>query len=253
MPHTNALNVMPADDLTALDAALADFDLGEETIIEPDLTGDTLEELTLADVTEASVIDDDTLMELDHKLGVQESYQNQPAGTSPEAAPKAAKPKKEKKASATPAPTRVPRDIASVPADFFVLTGDVSAMSDDDKEAAKLATLALKPSQKKVAEKFENLFAALSVGKQPSTYTMIAFNLLNTLGTMTSTDLVSTYKTTPTGKGDMMGEGTARSQAGQLMNLFAAVKIADRNGQTLVIRSDSLLAERLRNLPAAAE
>ena len=58
MPVTNNVaNAMPADDLAALDAALADFDLDSDdgAIVEPDMTveGDELAELTLAEVNPA--------------------------------------------------------------------------------------------------------------------------------------------------------------------------------------------------------
>lgn len=279
MPATNiATNVMPADDLAALDAALADFDLdgldGSDevveasaedmtdpetaTIIEEVLEDDaTLMDLSLADVDAAAAgtIDEETLADLDAKLEMQETYQDQTAagsiedlegakaaGKKPKKAAATSKPAKERKATVT----RIPRDINAVAPEFFVLSGDPAALTDGDLATAKENTLALKPTQKKIAEKFENLFTALSVGKSPSRYTKIAFDFLNEKGTMTSTDLVGAYKALG------LDEGTARSQAGQMMNLFAAVKIADRAVQTLTLRSDSLVAERLRNLPAAA-
>lgn len=272
MPATNiATNVMPADDLAALDAALADFDLDDQVVEEPteeiveanasDVLEETIEEDGLADLTLAEIdaaaigeLDDETLADLDAKLELQEGYQEQAAEVSPEdldgaleagKKPKkaaASKPAKERKAGTT----RVPRDINAVAAEFFVLSGDPASMSAEELETAKADTMALKPTQKKVAEKFENLFTALSVNKSPSRYTSIAFSYLNEKGTMTSTELVGAYKAVG------LDEGTARSQAGQMMNLFAAVRIADRAVQTLTLRSDSLLAERLRNLPAAA-
>lgn len=274
MPATNiATNVMPADDLAALDAALADFDLdGGDTdevvelagaeditaeIIEETVEEDAIVDLTLAEVEAAAsgVIDEETLADLDMKLEVQEGYQEQAAagsienledaikaGEKPAKAPRQARAPREKKEGTT----RVPRDINTVAPEFFVLSGDPATMDPAALEAAKVDTLALKPGQVKIAEKFENLFTAISVGKQPSRFTKIAFDFLNGKGSMTSTDLVGAYKTAG------LGEGTARSQAGQMMNLFAAIGIADRVAQTLTLRADSLVAARLRSLPAAA-
>lgn len=256
MPAKNiATNAMPADDIAALDLALADFDLDDNDgeIIEPDMTDEEADELTLA-----GDVNEDVLMELDTKLEMQETYQEQEAAGSIEdidgakaAGEKPAKKtSKEKKASTASAgaKTRTPRDINVVPDLFFVLTTgtDPADMSTDELAEHRTDTMLLKPTQKKVAEKFENLFTALSVAKAPSRYTMMAFSVLDAKKSMTSTDLVGAYKAAG------LDEGTARSQAGQLMNLFAAVKIADRAGQTLTLRSDSLLAERIRNLPAAA-
>ncbi len=59
---------------------------------------------------------------------------------------------------------------------------------------------------------------------------------------MTSADLIACYKAAG------LGDGTARSQTGQIMALFAAVKIADRIGQTLTLRADSTLATKIRGL-----
>ncbi|MGV1754759.1 hypothetical protein [Agrobacterium sp. CG674] len=258
----NVANAMPADDLAALDAALADFDLDgdDDAIIEPDMSveSEELGELTLADVHELAateIADEDTLADLDLKLEMQEGYQDQATTGSLEdltnTAPAAVKPTKAAKAPKAPkAPkaagvTRTPRDINAVTPEFFVTSGDVSVMSEEELADAKTHTMSLKPTQVKVAEKFENLFTALSVNKAPSKFTMIAFDALQK-GTLTSTELVGAYKASG------LGEGTARSQAGQMMNLFAAVRIADRSGQTLALRDDSLIAQRIRNLPAAA-
>ena len=105
---------------------------------------------------------------------------------------------------------------------------------------------ALKPAQVKIAEKFENLFTALSVGKAPSTYVMIAFKLLDEKKTVTSADIVAAYKASG------LGEGTARSQSGQIMHLFATVEIATRVGQTLTLNASSTIADRIRKVISSA-
>jgi len=159
----------------------------------------------------------------------------------PEATPP--EPKKRTRAASSGV-ARVPRDISSVADEFFVLEGDPASISD--LSANRAATEALRPTQKKVAEKFDNLFTAISVGKEPSRYVTIAFALLREKTTFTSAELVAAYRApgarTATEGYDV---GTASSQAGQIMNLFSAVKLASRTGQTLTQNPDSLLFKRL--------
>jgi hypothetical protein len=47
-----------------------------------------------------------------------------------------------------------------------------------------------------------------------------------------------------------MGEGTARSQAGQIMALFPALMIATRDGRSLKVNPKSVLTEALDILSA---
>lgn len=220
----------------------------DETIVE-EIVEEGSTEVTAAD----GALADDLLRDLDIGLEIAETYAESkpdsadPAGAKTKAAstkttkePKVAKEKKVK--AAGDATTRTPRDITTVSPEFFALTEPADGA---DLDAIKVATMALKPTQKKVAEKFDNLFTSLSVAKAPSTYVMIAFKLLDDKKECTSTDIVAAYKAAD------LGEGTARSQSGQIMNLFAAVGIADRVGQVLKLRSDSKIAERIRSLPTA--
>jgi hypothetical protein len=251
---TNAatdVNTLAAAEIDALDAVLADFDLegGEEVIGEEILEADAGEAEV---IEEATVLGDDALADLDLALNRSEIYEEQTsdaiASVEPVDPTAAKAPKKPRvaKAAGAAASTRTPRDMNSVASEFFVLRGDVSTMSDEDKDAAKAATIATKPAQVKIAEKFENLFTALSVNKAPSTYVMIAFALLEAKKSVTSGDIVGAYKASG------LGEGTARSQSGQIMHLFATVGIATRSSQTLTLNADSLVAERLRSLPVVA-
>ncbi|WP_141690327.1 MULTISPECIES: hypothetical protein [unclassified Ensifer] len=140
---------------------------------------------------------------------------------------------------------RAPRDMASLDAKVFVLEGDASTMEDGALEANKTDVMAAIPSQKKIAEKFENLFAALNAGKQPSVYVTQAFKLLDEKKTITGTDITTMFKAS-------YKQGTAQSQSGQIMTLFEAVKIATRQKNTLVLNDSSVVAERLRAIFAAA-
>ncbi|SOC90078.1 hypothetical protein SAMN05216358_0097 [Rhizobium sp. AN5] len=251
-------NAMPnTADLDALDAVLADLDIqseGEEEGVIYETTPEDEAELEAAEeaAVAPTVLESEELADLDLALAKNEIYEEQKSSsvtTTELPAPTAAvrpKAKGERKAASSGV-TRTPRDISKVADEFFVLSGDPSTMSDEDLKTARETTMKLLPAQVKVAEKFDNLFTALSVGKEPSVYVMVAFKLLDSKGSMTSADVVGAYKASG------LGEGTARSQSGQIMNLFATVKIADRSGQTLTLRSDSKIAERLRSLvPAPA-
>lgn len=239
MPATQkAVTEMSSADLEALDAVLEDFNLEADDGV--------VEEIEVPNV----VLDDNELNDLDIAIERTEAYGAQAAAstsTEEEAtALTSSTPKKARAAKAAgTATTRVPRDISSVPSEFFILTGDPATMDDAAKDAHKAATLALKPAQVKIAEKFENLLTSLSVGKEPSTYVMIAFKLLDAKKTVTSADIVGAYKASG------LGEGTARSQSGQIMHLFDTVGIATRANQTLTLNNFSLIADRIRKLGAS--
>lgn len=254
-------NAMPnTADLEALDAVLADLDIqseGDEEGVVYETTPEDEAELEAAEEAAAApaaptVLENEELADLDLALAKNELYEEQKsASVATTELPKptaATQPKvKGQRKAAAGGVTRTPRDISKVADEFFVLSGDPATMSEEDLKSAREATMKLQPAQVKVAEKFDNLFTALSVGKEPSVYVMVAFKQLEAKGSMTSADLVGAYKASG------LGEGTARSQSGQIMNLFATVKIADRSGQTLTLRSDSKIAERLRGLlPAPA-
>jgi hypothetical protein len=218
-----------------------------------------LEELDLgpAEVEAGEILDEEALRVVDLEMERQEAYQAQTAAAvvtvekQPAGAAKAKTPRTGSgRGSSVP---RAARDLNSVAEEFFVLSGDAKGMDAGQLTAAKSSTIALKPVQVKIAEKFDNLFTAVAAGKLPSIYTMVAFRLLDANKKITSGDLIAAYKTAL----NNCGEGTARSQCGQLMNLLSTVKIADRSGNTLELRSDSLLAARIRELekpvaPAAA-
>jgi len=256
-------------DLGDLDLALASLDVetiveaGEETNVDEVLetiSDEVVEEIVEEGSSEVTAADgtlaDDLLRDLDIGIEVQESYNAQegtpadPQGNKAKNAAKAKqakadKPKKEKKAKAEGEKVaRTPRDVNAVPAEFFVLDTENLAATDLHEDI-KATTMGLKPAQVKIAEKFDNLFTSLSVNKAPSTYVMIAFKLLDEKKSMTSADLVATYKA------NGLGEGTARSQCGQIMALFATVGIANRASQVLTLNDKSAIADRLRSLPAS--
>jgi len=136
---------------------------------------------------------------------------------------------------------RVPRDLNTLAPEAFVLTVTPPA----DLDANKSEVLALRPKQVKIAEKFDNILTSLSVGKPPSVYIMTCFKTLEAMKTVKSADLVAAIQASTTKGGSAKAIGTARSQTGQIMNLFAALGIATRNGNMLTLNDESALAAKL--------
>lgn len=215
-----------------------------ESLLEPS----TDDEPAAPQIDAGAVADDDTLRDLEFALERHEAYAVQTAVKSADpsavAEKKAAGPTKSR-SSSSGAPS-VPRDLRAVPDEFFVLEGDLAAI---DLPATRAATEALRPVQKKIAEKFDNLFTTISVGRLPSRYVVLAFELLNERGSFTSSDLIAAYRA-PGARSASEGydDGTARSQCGQIMNLFSTLKLADRVGQTLTKNPKSILFDRIKSV-----
>lgn len=87
---------------------------------------------------------------------------------------------------------------------------------------------------KKVAEKAVNLLRHRASPDNVQVYTRIGMDLLLKKGELTSKGLTDKFleKYTP---------GTARAQANQIMNLFPALKVADKVGSTLTLNDDSVI------------
>jgi len=256
------VNVMPSGptptDLEALNLILDNLEIDETEIeaIEETIESEApdpemaqaiedagpAEEVVVEELEASDASEEDVLRDLELNLERASVYEAQ---TSTPVDPAAVAEQKAKSTKPRPAATgapRTPRDVNAVDAGVFVLEGDPATMDDAAKEAAKTATRALIPVQKKIAEKFDNLFTSLSVGKPPSTYVMIAFNLLDEKKSVTSADIIGAYKASG------LSDGTARSQCGQIMHLFNVVKIAGRAGQTLTMNPASTIAERIRKV-----
>ena len=95
---------------------------------------------------------------------------------------------------------------------------------------------------KKVQEKAVNIIAVGVKGGNLSNYTRIALDRLLKKGKVSSAELVETFVTD-----SGYTEGTARSQAGQMMQLFPMVGIASRDGKNLTLNKDSVLASALKS------
>lgn len=243
--------------LPELDNVLAELDaMDGDTIEEIDTDAVEVEAADAVDAIEEevpSVLTDDFLAELEMASAKQSVYETQAAETMPDIAETAdgstaasIKTKKarttSKAASATP---KEPADLEAVLPEFFDLYTDSNLTTADDLEAAKKGVIAKRPSQVKIAEKFDNLFTKVSVGKKPSTYVMLALDLLKAKGEFSSSDLIAHYKA------NNLGDGTARSQTGQIMVLFDVTGIAERAGQKMIARKNSKLVERIEALSAA--
>lgn len=249
-PRITTGDSSPAE-LAAIEAALGDL------AIDPPENADAITEIVIEANPENDVIvmDEHQAIELEAALARDESYEEQTATSDmvtevPTAAEAAATPStvapaaKKARAASTP---RVARDLSSLPAEAFVLTTEIPA----DLEANKTAVIGSQPTQKKIAEKFENILMSVAAGKTPSTYTMDCYRILKAKGEVTQGELVTALQGITRKDGSKTyGEGTARSQAGQIMTLFAALKIATRSGQKLTLNPDSMLAVALDRLSA---
>lgn len=235
--NTNLNTVNEAPVMETVESLLADLDL-EEIVQESAPVEETVEEETVSEEEAAA---------LDTQIAKSEAYEGQagdggtielgePAKTGKKA--KAAKAPKEPKAPKAPA---APRDLSSLPDSAFVLTVTPPA----DLVANRADVMAKRPTQKKIADKFDNLLLSVAAGKAPSEYTMHCFKALLAKGTVTQGDLVSMLTSTNSNKGSGYTIGTARSQAGQFMVLANALGIATRTGNTLVMNQDSSLAQAL--------
>lgn len=209
----------------------------EEDVLEP-LEPEVLEAIEdagQADGVEPEVLDaaDESILEME--IAKEEVYAAAETGPEvvdePVAAVTAAKPK----ASKAPKAPSVVRDLSALPDAVFTLTVDTPPN--------KAAVIAARPGAKKVAEKFDNVFVSLAANRAPNVYTVKAFNALVEKSTMTTGDFVAAFKA------DGYTEGTARSQAGQIMALFDVLGIAKRKGNSLTLNEESAVAAKLIEIP----
>ncbi|MCP1539971.1 hypothetical protein [Methylorubrum extorquens] len=255
-----------ANEAAELDALLGGLEIPDDEIVatqpvsdvEETIVEEPIEETLELEATDDTILDEATVNAIEAEMDLQEtrdeiygSAEATETELDPEAVAPAAPAKK--KAAATPKKERTARiSVESLPVDAFVLTSDIP----DDLEANKIAVLRACPAQKKVKEKFDNILTSIHQGKAPSTYIMDCFRFLVAKGgEITSLDLVAALRSTNLKNGaSTYSEGTARSQVGQIMALFPALKIAARDGNKLTLNADSLLAEALKGLlnPATA-
>jgi len=209
----------------------------EELLADLDLTeiggGETPEEIIEA-------LDAEDREAVEGVTAIEEAYDEQTVSTAdvvePEAPAAAKKARKPREAKTSTGP-KAPRDLNALDPSVFIIADGVT-----DLEANKAAVLALIPNQKKIAEKFENVFHAVAAGKKPSAFVSITFDVLRKNGSATTTELVAALKTAE------YSEGTARSQAGQMMALFSIIGVASRNGQNLTFNADAPMSKKLASI-----
>lgn len=233
-------------EIAGLDAALADMEIDGEDVVILDETPANEGDI---EAVVGEIVSDEAKAKA---YAEQESTTTLDPAAAEAAAAKVAdgtaKPKKakgEKKEKATTGVSRTKGSVTDLPTDAFVL---VSADADGDLDANKAAVLALRPSAKKIAEKFDNLFLAMSAGKLPSVYTVEVFKALRA-SALGSTEIVKALETAG------YSLGTSRSQAQQVIQLFQTLKIATKNEGKLVLNPDSVLGMALGMLidtPAVA-
>ena len=210
----------------SIEELLVDLDMSD-IVSEADNADAILETLSEGDVAAIEVAG-----------AVSEAYADAKTSSTDVSAPVTEKPARkprEKKA----ATEKAPKDLASLAPEVFVIADGVT-----DLEANKTSVIGMMPTQKKIAEKFENLFRSISVSKAPSVFITTCFDVLSKAGTATSTEFVAALKAAD------YGEGTARSQAGQIMALFALVGVATREGQKLTFHADAPISKKLAAIPA---
>lgn len=232
---------------TPVSADSIDELLGDMEVADSDAGAEIIEELPHSDD-----LSEDEEAALSSAIARQEAYEEQPAATTetitePEKLAETAAPAPKKGKGASASKPKEPKiDLNGLDPKFFVLETPAPA----DLAANKAAVLAARPTQKKIAEKFDNLILAFGAGKTPSTYTMELFQILDQKGEATSAELVAGLKASSSKSGGY-SQGTAMSQTGQIMNLFAALKIATRNGNKLTVNPNSTFAKAMREALAA--
>ncbi len=246
-PNTITLPPSPSD----IDIMLADLNVSDTEIMYPE----TIEELEepSSDILE---IGEDEESELAAAIAKDEIYtETESMSDIDEVEPVAAKPAKEAKEkkerkprAASPKGPKVERSLEALPAEAFVLvkSEEGAEVSEELKEELKAVVLSTRPTQKKIAEKFDQTIAALYAGRKPSTYVVDCFVMLNKAPgkSMTSSELIAGLKSMD------YAEGTASSQVGQIMALFPILGMAMRDKQTLALRDDSVFNEKLAALIA---
>lgn len=229
----------------AIEEATAEIE-NEVQVVEGVPKQDAIDDLVLAELTESD------LQAIEAKAAREEIYSTQESDittvetTAFAKAPKkaSAEPKEKKERKSAAASPRAPKDIATIDPAHFVLEADAAPADQAAAEQLRANVIALRPNQVKIAEKFDNVFGALSVNKAPSVYVMAAFETLDAKGSMTSTEIAGTFKA----KGHT--DGTANSQSGQIMALFDVLKIATRTKNTLTLNPKSAIAAKLRAMIA---
>lgn len=114
--------------------------------------------------------------------------------------------------------------VATNPGAFLALTKLDATVYQDRFDAAA----------KKVKEKAANAVAAIDNGKKLSRFTSLAVKSLVDKGTVTSADLIQTYRDAG------LGDGTARAQGQQMTALFRMFDLVEQDGKNFKLANEEL-------------
>jgi len=217
----------------AVDAELAEL-LGSDVEIieesEPEVAAEELVEAAAEEDIEAAV------NEVEMNEAKQEAYQNQPAEkkkTEKEAKQAKSKPKKASKPKAPSvtgmATSEAVKTILGTDWEKNLVL-DAANPESPDVILSRLDSLAKKQSMKAV-----NVFKWIQRGNNLEGYVSKALDLLIKNGSMSSENLREHYLAHP------YSQGTANSQSNQIMSLFPALSIAQRDGKTLTLNENSTI------------
>lgn len=137
----------------------------------------------------------------------------------------------------------IPGELRSLDPECFVLEVDDA---DRDLEQVKAEVLAMRPTAKGVAKKFDNLILGLAGREMLSEYTIIGAAALHQKQSLTMDELVATF--------EAMGytDGTQRNEARHVMILLPLTKIAIKSGDKLTENPDSVAAFAIREIANSA-
>lgn len=220
------------NELDAIGAEVTQKPLETEEVV-----GDLEELELLPEVIEEEVVSEDevtdeVILAVDRAAEKAEAYEAQESIEIVDQT-KPTKSKVKRVVSSTP---RVARDLNGIEAKYFVFNANPEQMSDEEIGKMKAVSLANMPTQRKVAEKAENVLHSIQAGRPASKYVMTTFALLKEHKVISSQMIVDAFKASG------LSDGTARSQQGQMMILLPWLGVAERDGKELKLRDDSNVA-----------
>ena len=256
-----------AEELSALDAALADLEdleglsasSTDETLVEAksdvvetkteEATDDTTVETVVAsaevDAAAEEKILEEAVAEAEFETIAHETYAEAPAETvevapsrSEEATTEPKKPKSRAGGAVKPSEALKVRlgGIEAVQSTLIHSPEDAKLDAAELQAKIEERMAQIDSAPKKVGEKLVNAYAHLNGHAALSVYTELALEILLTKGECTSDDIFNRYLARPN------SEGTSRSQSGQQMALLPLMGVAERSGKHLTLIKDSVIA-----------
>lgn len=209
---------------------------------------DEIEEVEeVQEIEELETSSTDDLTDLTEEIGKLEAYEEMApaadvtmdAADVAEVVKKAKAPKAPKAAKAAKAP-KVERDLTALPLETFVLV-EGEAATEENRDAV----IAMRPTQVKIADKFDRLFQSIAAGRRPDTFIAQALQIIQDAGSITGAGLKKAFEGKTTGKGEVYGAGTAASQAGQIMKLFPLLEMVTVAGKEVTFNPNSPVVKKV--------